>query len=181
MVTRIAFRFPRGSCQCGCGQPTKTAQRNDPRYGHIAGQPVWFRRGHARRVPFHLAYEIDPATQCWNWLKSVDRNGYGQQFDNGILHAAHRYSYEEAKGLIPKGMDLDHLCRNPRCVNPDHLEPVSNAENTRRGRTPKLSMEKAGEIRRLYERGGVTQVQLAAQFSVAQSIISKVILRQLWA
>ncbi|WP_369010576.1 HNH endonuclease signature motif containing protein, partial [Bacillus cereus] len=45
---------------------------------------------------------------------------------------AHRYVYENLSGPIPEGMELDHLCRNPPCVNPDHLDPVTHEENMRR-------------------------------------------------
>ena len=48
---------------------------------------------------------------------------------------AHRYAYEELVGPIPEGLQLDHLCRNRSCVNPDHLEPVTCRENLRRGET----------------------------------------------
>lgn len=47
--------------------------------------------------------------------------------------AAHRYSWEEANGPVPEGLELDHLCRTPACVRPDHLEPVTHLENQRRG------------------------------------------------
>ena len=69
---------------------------------------------------------------CWPWLRSVSSGGYGQFFFEGRLHTAHRVAYELTKGAIPEGLQLDHLCRNRRCCNPDHLEPVTAAENTRR-------------------------------------------------
>jgi hypothetical protein len=72
---------------------------------------------------------------------------------------AHRWMYEQKIGPIPKGLVIDHLCRNTRCVNPDHLEPVTRGENTRRGAKAKLSMEKAirirSEIDRICEQYGV--------------------------
>jgi hypothetical protein len=69
---------------------------------------------------------------CWHWLGYLDK-GYGKfnpTRDETV--GAHRFSYRLLKGEIPEGLDLDHLCVNPRCVNPDHLEPVTSAENTRR-------------------------------------------------
>jgi len=66
---------------------------------------------------------------CWLWTGRLNRSGYGQMFDGP---SAHRVSYEIAKGLIPDGLELDHLCCTPACVNPDHLEPVTRDENARR-------------------------------------------------
>ncbi len=70
---------------------------------------------------------------CWEWIGARWRLGYGK-FNVGERRvAAHRFGYEMLVGPIPEGLDLDHLCRNPWCVNPDHLEPVTRTENTRRG------------------------------------------------
>lgn len=68
---------------------------------------------------------------CWDWVGAIGVGGYGiWDADGGRL--AHRTLYIRAKGAIPTGLQLDHLCRNPSCVNPDHLEPVTPRENTRR-------------------------------------------------
>ena len=69
---------------------------------------------------------------CWIWIKSTDDCGYGM-FSDLQTHRAHRWSYENLIGPIPAGLVLDHLCRNTRCVNPAHLEPVTNDENLERG------------------------------------------------
>lgn len=89
-------------------------------------------RGDAER--FHAKYSIDPATGCWNWLNALGRNGYGRFWMAGRLHTAHRVSWELNVGEIPDGLHIDHLCRNRRCVNPAHLEPVTVIENNRRAR-----------------------------------------------
>ena len=60
---------------------------------------------------------------------------------------AHRAIYEWKRGPIPDGMKLDHLCRNPSCVNPDHLEIVTQCENVRRGNSTKISIEQAKTIK----------------------------------
>ena len=79
----------------------------------------------------------DIKTGCWNWTAST-RQGYGQIWTPSrpgprrILQA-HRAMYELANGPIPDGLDLDHLCRNTLCVNPEHLEPVTRRENVLRG------------------------------------------------
>lgn len=72
---------------------------------------------------------------CWQWTgnKHPD-NGYARiWFDRHDDRLAHRVAYEWAKGPIPEGLVLDHLCRNRSCVNPSHLEPVTSVENVMRG------------------------------------------------
>ena len=75
---------------------------------------------------------------CWLWNGAL-RYGYGR-FSiggrSGRVLMSHRFSYEEANGLIPEGLQLDHLCRVRNCVNPEHLEPVMRKENIRRGESP---------------------------------------------
>jgi hypothetical protein len=69
---------------------------------------------------------------CWQWTGRVDSDGYGRTSTGGH-NFAHRLSYEIFIGPIPKGLTLDHLCRNRACVNPTHLEPVSMRVNALRG------------------------------------------------
>jgi hypothetical protein len=79
---------------------------------------------------------VDGATKCWNWSGVITANGYGTlSVRHSVRKYAHRLSYEAHIGPIPKGLDLDHLCRNRRCVNPAHLEPVTRRENLIRGAT----------------------------------------------
>ena len=70
---------------------------------------------------------------CWNWTRALDRDGYGRFRLNGSYVRVHRLSYELLVGPIPENLVIDHLCRNRRCVNPDHLEIVTAVENLRRG------------------------------------------------
>ncbi len=74
------------------------------------------------------------ATPCWEWHGYTGPNGYGYfAIDRNVVRLAHRTAYELFSGAIPEGLQLDHLCRNRACCNPDHLEPVTSSDNNRRG------------------------------------------------
>lgn len=77
-------------------------------------------------------YDVDATSGCWLWT-AARQNGYGVIKVKGRFRGAHRVSYEMHRGPIPDGLVIDHLCRTPHCVNPDHLEPVTIGENIRRG------------------------------------------------
>lgn len=72
-------------------------------------------------------------TDCWFWLGHRDRLGYGHFHFHGQKALAHRRCFEATIGPVPEGLELDHLCRAPSCVNPAHLEPVTHRENIKRG------------------------------------------------
>jgi hypothetical protein len=77
---------------------------------------------------------VCPMSGCWLWQACLDKQGYGRFARcTGWKDRAHRVSYELFVGFIPDGLVLDHRCRTRACVNPLHLEPVSDAENKRRG------------------------------------------------
>ena len=71
---------------------------------------------------------------CWIWTAHCNNMGYGMLGVGRNMKLAHRMTYELTYGQIPKGLDLDHLCRVRCCVNPAHLEPVTRLENVRRGK-----------------------------------------------
>ncbi len=90
-------------------------------------------------LPGRLAakYEVS-ADGCWLWTSTLNVHGYGQLsrlMPDGKwrMKRAHRISYEIHIGPIPDGLQLDHLCRVRNCINPSHLEPVTNRENSLRG------------------------------------------------
>lgn len=82
---------------------------------------------------FWMGLEIGGPTGCWTWLRGKTSDGYGHLSHYGRQTYVHRFAYEMLVGPIPEGLQLDHLCRNTSCANPDHLEPVTNRENARRG------------------------------------------------
>lgn len=81
---------------------------------------------------FWAFVHFEPTSGCWLWSGSGS-DGYGTFWINGRMLGAHRVSFMLHKGQIPKGMVLDHLCRNGMCVNPDHLEVVTIGQNVLRG------------------------------------------------
>jgi len=88
-------------------------------------------------------------TRCWEWTSSTV-NGYGQFVISHNHHIrAHRFAYIILVGDIPEGTELDHLCRNHKCCNPEHLEAVTHVENIQRG---KRSNVIAGNSKYLKER-----------------------------
>jgi hypothetical protein len=89
----------------------------------------------------------EPKTGCWIWIGCVSgsRNGqnkYGAISVGNQRKKVHRIAYEMLKGSIPEGMEIDHLCKNTLCCNPDHLEPVPHSTNCQRGQAGKYQLLK---------------------------------------
>ena len=76
--------------------------------------------------------KVEDTGDCWEWTGCRTELGYGLFDCDGQRTRAHRFAYEEVVGLIPEGLEIDHLCRNPSCVRPEHLEAVTHRENMRR-------------------------------------------------
>ena len=107
-----------------------------PKRGQLLKQ-LW-RRG---RVP----------SDCWDWIGSVNkRTGYGKKQFDGRTLLAHRWMYERMIGPIPTGMVINHICRNRRCVNPQHLEVVTQTVNCRKGIGSKLTADHVYSIKAAY-------------------------------
>ncbi len=71
---------------------------------------------------------------CWEWQAQVKDTGYGIFYDGKHQVRAHRYAYEHFNNVsVPEGLEIDHLCRNRKCVNPEHMEIVTHQENVVRG------------------------------------------------
>lgn len=80
--------------------------------------------------------KVSRTSGCWLFTGCTKPDGYGRFFYEGKQALAHRVGYEHFVGPIPAGLSLDHLCRVRNCVNPAHLEPVTHAENVKRGIGP---------------------------------------------
>lgn len=119
------------------------------------------------------------ASGCLLWTGALGADGYGSFRLHGRPIPAHRAGYELlGEKRIPDGLQLDHLCRVRACVNPTHLEPVTSAENTRRGAGALLTKEKAAEIWLLKRQK--TGREVARQFGVSESLVSLIWRRCRW-
>lgn len=129
-------------CRCSCGKEVVVTGIH-LRSGHTKSCGCFHRPAFQR---FMKNVMIMPSG-CLEWTGGLNGVGYGQfyigkkargqtvQGDTGKGYA-HRWSYEHFVGPIPEGLHLDHLCRNRKCVNPEHLEPVTIRENLLRGIGP---------------------------------------------
>jgi len=86
--------------------------------------------------------KVDKTNSCWLWTDHTTASGYGKFYVNKGEVYAHRHSYEIHRGKIPKGLVIDHLCRVRNCVNPEHMEVVTQRENIVRGL--KVTSKKSG-------------------------------------
>jgi hypothetical protein len=80
--------------------------------------------------------KVRPTGFCWEWIAGTDHGGYGRFRHEQRTAMAHRVAYGFLVGPIEDGLHVDHLCRNRKCVNPDHMDLVTNEENIRRGFGP---------------------------------------------
>jgi len=165
---------PSGLCMCGCGRPTAIAKQSESRNGVIAGKPHRYLPGHGSfRHPQN--YIVDESG-CWVWQGRKGKTGYGAV---GLRGRVHRVFYERLVGPIPDGMELDHICRNRACVNPDHLEPVTHRENMRRAGMMRLDAESVVAIRRERTAGSGVR-ELGRKFGVSHSTISAILAGKTW-
>jgi len=88
--------------------------------------------------------KVQKTDGCWLWTGCRSRQGYGRFKIDGVMKYAHRIAYEWLRGPFPEGRELDHLCLNPSCVNPEHLEVVSKSENRRRAHLQALRRRHRG-------------------------------------
>lgn len=99
---------------------------------------------------------FDPTEEgCWIWQGEVGNTGYGRLRVDRRSYLAHRVSYTLHVGSIPEGLVIDHLCRNPRCIKPAHLEPVPQRVNMMRGMAPTAQVLRSGYCARGHKRDDV--------------------------
>lgn len=122
----------------GCDRPLMAKDLCDMHYqrkskhGTTGGpEPTGKGRSHADRRPAQERFwsKVDKSGECWTWLATKTRGDYGTFMWNGRQALVHRYSYEQAYGPIPIGLEIDHICHTPSCVKPAHLRAVTNKQN----------------------------------------------------
>ena len=129
-----------GVCGCGCGESMELLDpKGRPRaylWGHCNRGRRIMRPPRALLDRVHENIAPEPNTGCWLWTGTIATHGYGVMSTGGHRGTgrAHVVAYRLMIGTVPSGLVLDHRCRVKRCVNPAHLEPVTQAENLRRAR-----------------------------------------------
>ncbi len=117
---------------------------------------------------------------CWQWLGSINkRTGYGKKQWRGETWLAHRWVWTMLFGSIPKDMTINHKCSNRSCVNPHHMEVITQAENCRHGSGATLTKEQVLEIRAVPQRRG-DRKEIASKYGVSEVTISDIRSRRSW-
>ena len=115
--------------------------------------------------------EVNDVTGCWSWQGATSR-GYAQLVESGKVRSAHRLSFEHYNHDIPSNLQVDHLCRNRACVNPDHLELVTAQQNIRRGheaRGWKLDPHKSDIL--AMRAAGMSYMRIARTYGVSDATV----------
>jgi hypothetical protein len=158
---------PSGICVCGCGSPVTMHNGLYREYvlGHNRPEGV------GRKPGSHIYNWLEPgdrweleergySTACWIWSGNLNGGGYG---DYGKI-------YKMKYGEVPEGLELDHLCRVRSCVNPDHLEPVTRQENSRRGARATITRDVVETVKAATG----SQVSVAKQTGVSRKTVSAI-------
>lgn len=201
---------PSGHKMCrACGEVKPHSEFKPSKYTHdgrrgkcrscesARTQELYRLNGKVTSVPwvdrFLDRYEVDVATDCWNWTGGLNPHGYGRLRVDGDWWQTHRLSYALHNGDLPRGALICHHCDNRRCVNPSHLyagTPQTNADDmwsrqrnrTRRGEQVASHVLKESQIPHVRARwaSGESAILIAKEFGVTRSCIYAVVNRTTW-
>jgi hypothetical protein len=127
--------------------------------------------------------KVNEETGCIEWQRSRTESngrGYGSSTPIDGERHAHRIAWVIANGPIPKCFVLDHLCRNPLCVNVEHLEPVTHQSNVQRGSAAKLTAEDVVLIRMMYASNHYSLTIIAEKFQIATETVGYIVRGESW-
>lgn len=172
---------PYGCCHCGCGLNTGIAARTDKTKFWWKGYPVRYANGHKGGIasPYYIEEDRGYDTPCWIWQRCIIR-GYGSVRVGGKNTPAHRAMYERRYGPLSDTKELHHRCEVKPCVNPDHIQPLTQAEHSRLAHHVKLSVEAVKEMRRLRNADGLYYKDIAARYGVHTRTAFDAITRRTW-
>jgi hypothetical protein len=126
----------RSCANCGAAFRRRPSALLKPGHGQFCSKACHFAAKKAQRTHlerFEEKFLRCPVSGCWLWTDHTNKRGYGRFWDGERKLLAHRWSYQHHIGPILDGLELDHKCNTPACVNPAHLEPVTHRENMLRG------------------------------------------------
>lgn len=136
--------------------------------------------GHKNGARYKHLVNIGEPGECWKWLGSINRHtGYGKKQWFGETWLAHRWVWTLLCGSIPHGMTINHKCGMRSCVNPYHLEVISQTENCRHGAGTTLTRDQVLEIRNLPVVRG-DRKEIAAKYGVSEMTISDIRTGRSW-
>lgn len=173
-------------CACGCGLPTSLITRSNKYDGSVAGAYRRYRVGHGNRKPkptvefLRQSTTVNVQTGCWEWVGRLAATGYGMLCVGRKGAGAHRVMYKLTHGDIPVGHQIRHKCDNRKCINPDHLETGTIADNMRdkaeRGRATRGSSHHSSKLTedqaRLIKHSSEGPAALARLFGVSERAIT---------
>lgn len=169
---------PSGLCQCGCGEKAPIAAKSIYASGWVQGKPMRYIQGHWAKTNMNKEEYLVTSDGCWLWQRSLS-GGYARARVQGRMTLIYKHNWEQENGPVPKDMQLDHICKNRSCCNPEHLELVTPAENVRRGKLSKLTVQDVREIK-ARSSNGETVAHLSREFNVHTHTVYSILSGRTW-
>lgn len=145
------------------------------------------------KLRFSLKFKSGTNDECWEWQKTLDKDGYGRFWVDGKNQAAHRYAYFLYNGTIDDNLLVMHTCDNPPCVNPHHLKQGTVLDNNRdmfaKGRNRRMNGEKnpmgkltAYQVKKIREldKVGLSGMELSRMFNISRRQIYNIVHQLHW-